>query len=890
MPQAILQFIFWFLLFSVSAVFADDGEDLSGYIDIFAPVVVTETPVTKPIENPPSTTQPITEIPVVLSPVITQGNEIDLPLIHPAIPLFDENGQHVLDSQKPYSSRTSCGGSAGCHDIDKISHAYHFEMGRDENDDKFGLRRGLAAVTSPAYFGGYSCENGNNPSFLSRKTTTKEADFLDYGTIGLIKNCEECHAGGGFAEKDRTGNRYDKQSENAVSFLDSDYFDWENKKLQQWNWKESGVIEPDCMMCHTDFSKSKRPISEWKTQRLQLIKEGKFRFVNSALFAFLNSQPETENGQTLATLETPQNAEPILHWDETAFDANGDAKIPMLRYPASENCMICHHTSEERRGFYGFGDAAKTEYNEDFSEKFDHRDDVHKGKTWTEKGTSRQIENCNACHTKNYYTKALELNADHQFLTGFSAQDIRRDLNFQPKPLSCEHCHGGKEFGSSEMPELPHSGLLTLTDAHRELWRERGDMAGYPENSLNRTVQVHFDKVACQTCHITKLSFQDKPLKPRYRYRIAEDNRLKIMPYNPASRYYWIDSTNQRVLTRAERLEITGGVDSEPQTYQDVKDLKKRFDDLLKAKGFKNPNSQMIWTETNEYLISHNTRPVKDTMPCTDCHERKRNGSINSVVSETGILGEQNVRVVAELNDKTAYPKLIKEGVVKLAMPYFKLSDDGKIVENVDDVLYETKLNPFTTQLQSNKINAISGEFRIAARDEILNDLDADSKTALSTQLTRKAFVFKNNLIGDNVKNIWLAANYTNTNKNVLSNFRFEIIASDWTAFTFTGGKKVSTLPQGEVSSSVFYFGTRCLNSDLTCSFGNEKLFLKLPYNGYATKPEEVALFSVKLLNGNTIEQPKTKVAAEIIAVKSKYVILSLSQLPERAVLVDLKK
>lgn len=889
MPQAVLQFLFWFLFLSISIVFADDGEDMSGYIDIFAPVI--QEPTT-PVVTPPVISTPEIEkndIPIAPSlPITQQENTVDLPHIHPAIPLLDDNAQHVLDSQKPYSSRTSCGGSAGCHDIDKISHAYHFEMGRDESDDKFGLKRGLAMLTSPAYFGGYSCENGNNPSFLSRKNTTKEADFLDYGAVGLIKNCEECHAGGGFSEKDRTGKRYDLSV--PTSIFDGDYFDWENKKITQWDWKKSGVIEPDCMMCHTDFSKFKRPVSEWKVQRLQLIKEGKFRFVNSALFAFLNTAPESENGQTLATLENLQNAEPILHWDETAFDANGDIKIPMLRYPASDNCMICHHTSEERRGFYGFGDAAKTEYNEDLSEKFDARDDVHKGKTWTEKGTARQIENCNACHAKNYYTNALELNADHQFLTGFSAQDIRRDLNFQPKPLSCEHCHGGKEFGSTESPKLPYSGQLTLLSAHKELWRQRGDMAGYPENSLNRTVQVHFDKVACQTCHITKLSFKDKPLKPRFRYRLSEDGKSRIMPYNPASRYYWIDSTNQRVLTRAERLEVTNGVDSEPKNYQDVKELKAHFDELLKAKGFQKPNAQMIWTETNEYLISHNTRPLKDTMPCTDCHERKRNGSINSAIADKGILGKENIRVVSDLNDKTAYPKLIKEGVVKLAMPYFKLSEDGKIVENIDDVLYETKLNPFTTQLQSNKINAILGEFRVAPRDEILNDLDADLKTMLSTQLTRKAFVFKNDLAGDNIKKIWLAANYTNTNKNVFSNFRFEIIASDWTAFAFSGGKKVDTLSQGEVSSSVFYFGTHCLNPDLSCSFSKEKLFLKLPYDGRETEPAKVGLFAVNLVSGNVIAPPKSKIPAEILAVKSNYVILSLSKLPERAVLVDLKK
>lgn len=876
-------FVILFFAFSIANLWANDGEDLSDYVPSY---VVEVTPV--PVITPPVVTSPVTTKLPVISPPVTSTqvvkNTVDLPIIHPAIPLLDENGMHVLDSQKPYSTRTSCGGSAGCHDIDKINHAYHFEMGRDESDDKFGLKRGFSALTSPAYFGGYSCENGNNPSFLSRKTTLKEADFLDYGAVGLIKNCEECHAGGGFAEKDRIGNRYDKQPENAVSLLDGDYFEWNGKKIEQWDWKKSGVIEADCLMCHADFSKFKRPVSEWKKQRdSQLVKKGWFRYANSAILAFLNMSPDNADAQTLATLETSENAEPILKWNEAAFDANSDAKIPMLRFPASENCMLCHLTSEKRRGFYGFGDAAKVEEN-----VVDVKDDVHKGKSWVEKGATRSIENCNACHAKNYYNTPLDLNADHQFLTGFAAQDVRRDLNNQPKPLSCEHCHGGKTYGSNEKPALPHSGLPTILDAHRELWRNRGDMAGYAENTLNRTVQVHFNSVACQTCHITKLAYQDKPLKPRYRYRHSEDGKSRIMPYNPASRYYWIDSTNQRVLTRAERLEITNGVDSEPKTYQDVKNLKTRFDDLLKAKGFKNPNSQMIWTETNEYLITHNTRPVADTMPCTDCHDKKSNGSINSAV--TGILGNQNIRIVTELNDKTAYPKLIKEGVVKLAMPYFKLSDDGKIVENVDDVLYETKLNPFTTQLQSNKINALTGEFQVMARSEIFSGLTEEVKTTLSSQLTRKAFVFKNSMTGDYVKNIWLAANYTNASKNALSNYRFEIIASDWTAFTFAGGKKVGKLPQGEVSSSVFYFGSRCLNPDLICSLGKEKLFIKLPYDGYATAPNEIGLFAVNVVSGNVIDPPTTKIPAEMIAVESNYVILSLTQLPERAVLVDLKK
>jgi hypothetical protein len=223
-------------------------------------------------------------------------------------------------------------------------------------------------------------------------------------------------------------------------------------------------------------------------------------------------------------------------------------------------------------------------------------------------------------------------------------------------------------------------------------------------------------------------------------------------------------------------------------------------------------------------------------------------------------------------------------------MPYFKLSTDGKIVENVADVLSKTKLNPFTTQLQSNKINAISGEFQVVAHDDVFSVSEADLKTTLSSQWTNDVSILRNPFAGVNVKNLWLAANHTESNAANLSNFRFEIIASDWTAFTFAKNKKVSALPQGEVSSSVFYFQSRCLNLTPVCSLGKEKFFLKLPYNGTATDLNKVGLFAVNLVNGNVIEPPKTQIPADIIAVKSNYVVLSVATLPERAVLVDLKK
>jgi len=69
-----------------------------------------------------------------------------------------------------------------------------------------------------------------------------------------------------------------------------------------------------------------------------------------------------------------------------------------------------------------------------------------------------------------------------------------------------------------------------------------------------------------------------------------------------------------------------------------------------------------------------------------------------------------------------------------------------------------------------------------------------------------------------------------------------------------------------------------------------EKLFLKLPYNGYATSNNGVGLYGVNKVKEGVFSEPKTRISADVIAVSpSNYVILAVKQLPNYAVLVDLK-
>lgn len=864
-------------------------------------------------------------------PAIAAVNDFDKPVLHPSIPLVDENGQHVLTSGKPYSTRMSCGNGegGGCHDIDKISNAYHFDMGRSEADDRYGKNRGVLPVVSPGYFGGFNCMLLNDPLWLSKKSNANANEFLDYGAAGLIKTCGGCHNGGGFAEKDRNGNRYDQTPAAAIQPLDGDYFEWQGgSEPTAWDWKKSGVVEPDCLLCHADFSQLKAVtpagnraevscqgmncrltgVDQWTELRANLLlKNGHFRDANSAIFSFLDIDPGPDEKRLLSAIDNPgASATPTMQWNPAAFDSNKKMTMPMLRFPASDNCMLCHNTSNKRRGFYGFGPESLVEKDGDGKVIADFRDDVHKGKTWHEKGENRDIENCNACHSKQYYKAAylnIDLDADHNFLVGNSDQDVRRDLNYQPGPLSCEHCHGGRAYGSSETPALPNSGKTTLLDAHRELWKANGDML-YPSNALNRTVQVHFDDLSCQSCHIPEVKDNGADLKIRYRNHESEDGKIRKMPYLATPRFYWWDQANQRIVSRRERLQVSAS-EAAPQTYDEVVQSKAALDALLVQKGYVGANTQLVWTESNDYLLSHNTKVAKQTMPCDECHLRdKSSGKVDKRLIENGAYGTKNIRVVASMADKTAYQRLVDEGLVKLDMPYYEINANGQIVEDVDFIFHETEIEPFTSALRTPKQAIVTGEFRSIDADELASVLENDSAAiAAATALSEpKSLLFHSRIAGDQVKGVALVLGYDKTTSRLMPNYRLAVTARNWTSLTQrVTPKKVKpiknlTIRQGKLvgtaSSRLFDLQLQDQQKQRATSLAGHKMLLKLPYSGIATGPDEVGLLAVHSDGDGVLakKNPLSAIAGQVVSVMpGLYVTVLLDQLPEQLLIYDPK-
>ena len=668
-------------------------------------------------------------------------NAFDKELKHPPIPLLDEQGNHVLDGTHPYSPKKSCAGS-GCHDYDAITSAYHFEMGRDEADDHYGEKRGLPHLSSPGYYGGYTCMGGNNQQVLAKKNNSSRQDFADYGSAGWVKTCMSCHAGGGWAEKDRNGIRYDEKDLTDVKPFDGDYYNrvtdpqTGEQRIEPWDWKKSGVSEADCLFCHTKFSKLSLPPNSGLSTSLSPIEARQaltaqdfFRQAPSGLLEYIKNT-DRKHILNIARQEGDfvlnEQGLPIFNWNKEAFDDRGRVTLSMLRFPENENCMACHATSEFRRGFYGFGEAARQTLasiaNGDDEEpgagatlEDDYRDDIHKGTVFTaDNGQKRTIESCNSCHSAQYYKPIfsnVDLSANHNFPKGNSDMDVRNDLDYKPNVLSCEQCH------LKAVNAVFRKEYDSLLDSHRGGWKLKGDLSGYDEASLTQIVQTHFDSVACQTCHIlNKTDADDNVLKLSYRYRLAEDGKTKISVYNPRLRYYWKDKTSGRVLFQHERnavfklatdgfgrpigqiidpisQQVLGKVSAssnnanatfrDPTSYEDYVALKTAYDSLLKNKGYKNANTTQVWIESNEYVISHNTRSAAESMPCLDCHARESNGNVSQLLSDNGLLGKNSKRTITTVPDN----RLVTEGIISLGLAYNRLEKNGTITQSTYDIL-----------------------------------------------------------------------------------------------------------------------------------------------------------------------------------------------------------
>lgn len=244
----------------------------------------------------------------------------------PPFHLRDETGQiidpvHGVNDSVPYSPRQTCG-AEGCHDYATITQGYHFTQGKGESAPS-PLAERVAWALTPGNYGGPWCSPAPLYKYLApqQNETPQTIDMTSFTFIAA--GCGDCHPGGGPLEYDRSGRRYDLHMADPESGLvpggenglDGDYY--------RARWTESGVIEADCLICHS-------PGYNFRARKEQIARLN-YRWTATAGAGFASVDGSVKAGQP-----------PRVRYDLSRFSPDGTVSIRIVLSPRNDTCLECH--------------------------------------------------------------------------------------------------------------------------------------------------------------------------------------------------------------------------------------------------------------------------------------------------------------------------------------------------------------------------------------------------------------------------------------------------------------------------------------------------------------------------------------------------------------------
>ena len=410
----------------------------------------------------------------------TQAENISTLGVCPPFYLLTEEGDTIdpiggVNTDKPYSPKLTCG---KCHDYELITQGFHFQQGKDELPLEEQTER-MQWVSSPGNYGGPWCSPAPLYRYLSDKNNDA-ASTVDMTSFDFVVSCGVCHPGGGSLEFDRKGLRYDEVmgdetygfTSGGINNMDGDYY--------KARWKESGVIEADCYLCHLpEYS---------NTERVKQIKLLNFQWAATAA-----SGIGEVNGSII------QDEPVTVTYNKEWFNSDGTIEPHIVREPRNETCLWCHAKPGWKKRGANFRSRTDVHLraglkcvdchpggmsapNELISGK-----EVHQfGKGDDPGGHVRDdldntMRTCNDCHNSGYLGAP---SAKHTWLPPLHLEKIAcQTCHIPERSVKSAHYVAGDVFNPGT--KIPSKGkhLWTFYDPDMKYWNHYGDleMMGYDD-------------------------------------------------------------------------------------------------------------------------------------------------------------------------------------------------------------------------------------------------------------------------------------------------------------------------------------------------------------------------------------------------------------------------
>ncbi|MEZ4767334.1 MAG: cytochrome b/b6 domain-containing protein [Caldilineales bacterium] len=555
--------------------------------------------------------------------------------VHPPFALLDAEGKNVLGSNAPVSPDQTCG---KCHDTEFIeSHAFHADLGLSHMTAAGQSVTGTPWDTSTGLFGKFD-------PLTYRYLSPAGDERLDLSTAGWLQATGQRVVGGGPATTSRTGQSL---LNGALSGPDATILDPETGQPVAWDWSASGVMEMNCLLCHTPEPNN--------AARIERVQAGLFG--DAATATLLGSGIVEASGDGWA-------------WNQDAFNADGELKPDFVRIqdPSNENCAQCH-------GLVHDGDDPLT---------LDACDPDQPQTATTGQVISAQKINKSGLNlqAKNSLSHAWDIHAER----GLKCTDCHYSLNNpvhyqETQDSQLEHLtYDPRRLEIGEYIERPDHTLARGQSAQFDVAPESRATMRRCESCHDAVpthqdwlpyAERHMQEVACETCHVpelhapaiqsydwTVLQADGSPVtacrgiegdntvtdlvtgfKPVLMQRTNVDGQTMLAPYNLITAWYWIyddANGNVRPVRKVDletaffaggsyRPEIVAAFDQngdgvlttgELTIDSDSKEAAVRSQ--LEALGLRSPR---IYGQVQPYSINHDVVRGKDAISdCQTCH------------------------------------------------------------------------------------------------------------------------------------------------------------------------------------------------------------------------------------------------------------------------------
>ncbi|MCO5244324.1 MAG: cytochrome b/b6 domain-containing protein [Anaerolineae bacterium] len=584
--------------------------------------------------------------------------------VHPTFALLDSDGENVLTSNAALSLDKTCG---TCHDTAFIaSHAFHADLGLSGITEAGQAATGTPWDTSTGLFGQFD-------PLTYRYLTPAGDERLDLSTAGWLEAVGSRIVGGGPAMTSREGQPL---LSSTLSGPEASILDPVTGQSSPWDWSRSGVMEMNCLLCHT--------VEPNNAARIERLQAGQFGDAVTATLLGTGIVDSTDQGWA---------------WNADAFDATGELKPEFVRIqdPTNENCAQCHGV-------------------------------VHDG------ATPLTLEACDLDNPQTATTGQV-ISGQKISESGLNLADKGKltyawDIHAE-RGLKCTDCHYSlnnpihyQERQDDKLPNL-------LYDPRR---LEIGEYIERPDHTLARGQSAQFDvapeskatmrrceschdavpthqdwlpyterhmqEVACETCHVPELHApaiqssdwtvikQDgSPVtvcrgidgdstvtdlvtgfKPVLMQRTNVDGQSMLAPYNLITSWFWIyddangntrpvrqiDLETAYLQNGAYRTEIIAAFDSngdgvlaDDELTIDGDASKQAVTEQLAALGLGNPR---IYGQVQPYSINHDVVRGKEAISdCQTCHTDK-SSLVAPIVLAGSVPGGVLPQFVADVN------------------------------------------------------------------------------------------------------------------------------------------------------------------------------------------------------------------------------------------------